>query len=521
VLRTISIPCGVACALLFPSIALAQSPEPPLAFPQPIAPTALPSDDPKLARPAPPTFELASLRLMLAKGILSQAEYGSALRDLTETTGTQTSEQTSVVIGKWATTLYGFVEADNIYDSTRSFNELAGATQVARAETQAGQNPRFTMSVRNSRIGFRLKAPELSGGIRTTAMLEMDFLGTQLPVGNSGQGYQGTEGAFFTNPTFRVRHANLKVETPIVDILAGQYWQLFGWQSAYQPNTVEIQGAPGEIYSRTPQVRISKTIKARPVTIEIAVAAMRPAERDSGAPDGEAGLRLALDSWTGVQTVGATGSQISPLSIAVTGLLRHVGVDNYSAAPTYTNSLTMGAFAADGFVPVIPGSKDHRGNTLSLTGEFARGSGFADMYTNTTGGVGFPALPVPAGSPAGTAAVPFAADIDSGIVTYDANGVLHAIDWQSYLIGAQYYLPGLDGRFWVSGNYSHMFSDNIAQFGTATKLTSVYDWFDVNLFVDPTPSVRVGVEYANFNTQYVDGAHAINHRGQLSGFFIF
>jgi hypothetical protein len=181
----------------------------------------------------------------------------------------------------------------------------------------------------------------------------------------------------------------------------------------------------------------------------------------------------------------------------------------------------MGAFAADGFVPVIPGSKDHRGNTLSLTGEFARGSGFADMYTNTTGGVGFPALPVPAGSPAGTAAVPFAADIDSGIVTYDANGVLHAIDWQSYLIGAQYYLPGLDGRFWVSGNYSHMFSDNIAQFGTATKLTSVYDWFDVNLFVDPTPSVRVGVEYANFNTQYVDGAHAINHRGQLSGFFIF
>jgi hypothetical protein len=222
-----------------------------------------------------------------------------------------------------------------------------------------------------------------------------------------------------------------------------------------------------------------------------------------------------------MQTVGATGTQISPLSIAVTGLVRHVAVDNFVATPSYTNSLTMGAFAVDGFVPVIPGSKEKKGNSLSLTGEFARGSGFADMYTGLTGGVTFPNLPLPPGSPPGTAATPFAADIDNGIVTYDANGVLHSIDWQSYMLGAQYYLPGLDGKLWVSGNYSHTFSDNIAQYGTATKLTSVYDWFDVNLFVDPTPAVRVGLEYANFNTQYVDGAHAINHRVQLSGFFIF
>ena len=427
-----------------------------------------------------------SLQLMRDKGVISQAEYDSALRDLTESTGSHAGDQTTVVLGKWATTLYGFAEADNIYDTTRSFNDLAGGGQVARAETESGQNPRFTMGVRNSRIGFRLKAPELAGGIRTSAMLEMDFLGTQLPVGNGGQGYQGSEGAFFTNPTFRVRHANLKVETPIVDILAGQYWQLFGWQTAYQVNTVEIQGVPGEIYSRTPQLRISKTIKAHPITVEIAVAAARPVQRDSGTPDGEAGLRVAIDSWTGVQTVGATGSQIAPMSIAVTGLLRHVAVDSYSAAPTYTNSLSMGAVAVDGFVPVIPGSKEHKGNALSLTGEFASGSGFADMYTGTTGGAGFPALAPPAGSPAGTASTPFAANIDSGVVTYDANGGLHAINWQAYMVGAQYYLPGLGGKLWVSGNYSHMFSDNLHLYGAATKLTSVYDWFDVNLFVDAT-----------------------------------
>jgi len=474
-----------------------------------------------LPPPARSLVELTSLRLMRDKGILSPAEYEDAVRDLSETSGMRAPDSGTVVLGKWATTLYGFAEVDTIYDTTRSFNDLAGGGQVARAETEAGQNPRFTMGVRNSRIGVRLKAPELAGGVRASGMLEMDFLGTQLPVGNSGQPYQGTEAAFFTNPTFRVRHANLKIETPVVDILAGQYWQLFGWQSAYQPNTVELQGVPGELYARTPQIRISKTVKAYPVTFEIAVAAMRPVQRDSGAPDGEAGLRLALDSWTGVQTVGATGSQISPLSVAVTGLLRHVAVDNFSTAPTYTNNLGMGAVAVDGFVPVVPGSKEHKGNTLSLTAEFAKGSGFADMYTSTTGGAGFPTIAPPTGSPAGTAGTAFAADIDSGIVTYDSKGVLHAINWQSYMLGAQYYFPGLKGKLWVSGNYSHMFSDNLRQFGTATKLTSVYDWFDVNLFVDPIPAIRVGAEYANFNTQYVDGAHAIDHRVQLSGFFIF
>jgi hypothetical protein len=462
--------------------------------------------------------EFTSLRLMRDKGVISPAEYESAVHDLAETSGMRAPDEGTLVVSKWATTLYGFVEADNIYDTTRSFNDAAGNALVARANTEAGENGRFTMGVRNSRIGFRMAAPELSGGIRTSAMLEMDFLGTQLPVG-SVQPYQGTEGAYFTNPTFRVRHANFKVETPVVDFLVGQYWQLFGWQSAYQPNTVEIQGVPGELYARTPQVRISKTIKANPVTVEIAVAAVRPVQRDSAMPDGEGGLRLALDSWTGVQTVGATGTQVAPLSIAATGLVRHVAVDDFAAKPTYTNSLGMSAFAVDGFVPVIPGTKHKKDNSLSLNGEFATGYGFADMYTGLTGGITFPALPNPMAAAPPPAYTP---DIDNGIVTYDTGtGKLHGIQWTSYLLGAQYYLPGVDGRVWVSGNYSHMSSANSHYYGAAAATLSVEDWFDVNLFFAPTPALRIGVEYANFNNQYVDGQHAINHRGQLSGFFVF
>ncbi len=43
----------------------------------------------------------------------------------------------------------------------------------------------------------------------------------------------------------------------------------------------------------------------------------------------------------------------------------------------------------------------------------------------------------------------------------------------------------------------------------------------VRFFSTPGSFVRIGGEYANFNTQYVDGQHAINHRFQLSGFLIF
>jgi hypothetical protein len=464
-------------------------------------------------------IEFTSLRLMLDKGIITQAEYESAVHDLAETSGRHAADEGTIVMGKWATTLYGFVEGDYIYDDTRSFNDLAGATLVARNGTQAGDNGRMQMGVRNSRIGVRMKAPEVSG-IRTSAMLEMDFLGTQLPIGYVGATGTGSEAAYFQNPTFRVRHANFKIETPVVDFLVGQYWTLFGWGSMYQPNSVEIQGLPGEVYQRVPQLRISKTIKADPVTVEIAVAATRPIQRDSATPDGQGGIRFALDSWTGVQTVGSTGTQIAPISVGVSGLARHVAVDAFSAAPNKTNDLGLSAVAVDAYLPVIPGSKHHRDNALSLNGEFTTGYGYADMFTNLNGGVGFPALPT------GAAYTP---DIDPGIVSYNGTG-LHGVGYSTYMLGLQYYFPFVDGKIWVSGNYTITHTNNMSDFAgttggnwatTPAKALDTYTFYDANLFFDPHPSIRVGIEYARFNTKYYDGVLANNNRGQLSGWFIF
>ena len=46
-------------------------------------------------------------------------------------------------------------------------------------------------------------------------------------------------------------------------------------------------------------------------------------------------------------------------------------------------------------------------------------------------------------------------------------------------------------------------------------------WADGNVFVDATPSVRFGLEYAYFLQRYADGLQAENHRVQLSAFYIF
>jgi hypothetical protein len=491
--------------------------------------------------PASPTVELTTLKILRDKGIITPAEYDTALKDVGASTGADhAADANTVVVGKWATTVYGFVEGDAIYDTTQSFNDLAGGAPVARPSgqpppppapqvTYAGNHGRMQMSVRNTRLGLRLRVPGTET-VHASALLETDFLGNQ-PTGVS-------EGSFFTSPALRLRHAFFRVETPIVDVLAGQYWHLFGWQNAYHPNTVEIQGVPGELYARTPQVRVSKTFKGDALTFELALAVMRPPARDSQVPEGEAGGRIAYNKWTGMHTSGATGSSIQPLSLAITGDYRHFEVPEADTlVPGAAVTKDLGSVAGNLFVPVIPATEDKKGNALSLTGEIVYGYGIADLYTGMVSGVQFPFIPNTSGlNPAPT----WPQNVDNGLVAYDINPggfALHGVQWTSGLVGLEYYLPGLDGRAWVSANYSHIESNNSKDFArpltvapnplnyyfvnSTAQVRQAEDWFDLNFFFDPLTAVRVGIEGAAFLDHYVDGVTATNYRAQVSGWFMF
>jgi len=426
------------------------------------------------------------------------------------------------VTSKFAATLYGFVEWDSIFDSTESMNDLGGNAAIARPGTFQHDHHRLMESVRNSRLGFKLKGPETEN-VKSSAIAEMDFLGNQpqgspAPTGSPSV----SESSFFTSPTFRVRHFALKMETPIIDVLAGQYWQLFGWQSYFHPNTVEMQGVPGQVYSRSPQLRLSHTFKTDAVNVELAGAGLRPVQRDAYVPDMQLGLKINVNGLKGVHTTGAAGTSVDSLAVGVSGLLRRFDIPEFSSAPTGTNKVWGWGFSADALIPVIPAATANDGG-LTLTGSYVYGKADADMYTGLSGGASFATLPNPnMTSPAPS----YAQNVDNGLVAYTSDGVLHAIKWQSYMAGLQAYLPtsvtGL--RMWVAGNYAHLNSPNIAELMTmanASKLFNKVDWIDANYFVDASASIRFGVEYAYYHQTYLDNVKTTNHRVQFSGFYIF
>ena len=426
-----------------------------------------------------------------------------------------------------------------MYDSTQSFNDLPGNGAIAHpgvngTYSYGADHGRTTFGVRNSRLGFRLKGPETEN-IKSSALVEMDFLGNQ-PLGapNPLGTPAVTEAAFFNNPTFRIRHYMLKMETPIVDLMAGQYWQLFGWQSFFHPNTVEMQGVPGQIYSRTPQLRLSQIIKSDAVNVEVAIAALRPPQRDSAVPDGQAGVRVLINHLKALHTAGGTGTAVDPAGIGISGAARHFIVPDFAAAPTSTRNINSYGISVDLLLPILPAQTVNDGNALTLTASFVYGQSIADLYTGLTGGATFPPLPANAMG----AVPPYPQDVDNGLVAFTPDGVLHAIRWWSTIVGLQYYFP-TPIRMWVTANYSHMSSPNIdvlaaaangvpaagmaanSVAGRSNSLFNKSDWFEGCYFVDATGAIRFAVDYAYFRQTYLDGTKATNNRVGFSAWYLF
>jgi hypothetical protein len=443
----------------------------------------------------------------------------------------------------WKLTLYGFAEADMMRDSTRSFNDGLNNGVVAHPQTQANANPRLQYTIRNSRLGFKVQSPELAG-IRSSGVLEFDLFGNQ-PSINSGGGTPGQapgnadtiESAYFNNAAFRVRHAYVKLESDVVDVLAGQTYHLLGWQNYFFPSTCGFLGLPNMLFNRTSQFRVSRTFATNPINLDVAVAAFRPVQRDSALPDGEGGVRLAVNHWKAMTTPGSGGTGALPAAIGVSGLLRTFKVDPYAPMPAPPIPLTGWAVALNVLLPIIPvADSAHRANALTVTGEAVTGTGAADQYTGMTAGATMPnQLPLPPGTNYSYLGVPstisgaqplfglpYTPNVDPGLVAFDLHGVLHTINWRTFVVGLQYYLPP-SGRIFITGNYSMGKSDNIQSFyhpDSALRYPWVNplgvfysSWYaDGNLFFDVTPSVRVGLSYQHVAQKLADGTNVHNDR---------
>jgi hypothetical protein len=457
----------------------------------------------------------------------------------------------------WAIQFYGFAEFDAINDSTRGFNEGLGNGVIprnellspgAQANTQlqangdpapnpAGVNGRTQLTARNSRLGVKLSAPRI-GGIKPSALFEMDFFGVQPPDGTYSPNklpQPTTESNLLASGTFHMRHAYLKLENDYVSILAGQTYDVFGFQNYFFPATTEFFPMPNQVFARNPQLRLYHTIKTNPLDVDVVVAAVRPPQRDSALPSGEAGLLFKINHWKGIHTPGSLGTAADPMAVGVSGTLRHFKVDNLDAVPAKYVEANGWGISLDALIPVIPAvNSDDRGNKLTLTGSFTMGTAYQDLVGNMTMGipdVRYPPVPgtsavLPPPPEQGVAAVAVpqatfpAADIDPGLLVFDfsANGTIHTINYRSWMIGFQYYVPG--GRFFVTGNYTHGESNNIVDAIGGAAITqnnglvianpfakTVFkdsNYVDANLFFDIAPSARIGTTASLLWQTYAD-----------------
>jgi hypothetical protein len=368
----------------------------------------------------------------------------------------------------------------------------------------------MVFSPRDSRFGIRFAAAE-EHGIRTSALLETDFFG---PTSTTEQGT-------LTAPVLRIRQAYLKLETPIVDVLVGQSWSLFGWQAAYLVTSAQEPGYPGQLTQRSPQLRVSKTIGAGAASIEMAVAAGRPPQMDSAMPEWVAGVRALFPGWT-----GRHGNSLVPAAIAVSGDLRRFRIAELAAAPGSGHLRIGGGVAVDGYLPIIAATKQSQDHALSIIGEAVVGAGTSDLYTALgAAGTSNPALPAPNGDGQVVAYTP---NFDPGLAAYDASGRLELIRWRSYMIGAEYVPPGLGGRLWTFVNHGHMRSSNSHRFGGSAVMDPVAgrtrkseDFYDAGMFVDLTGATRIGTDVALYEDHYVDGTTARNYSVMTTAYLFF
>jgi hypothetical protein len=385
---------------------------------------------------------------------------------------------------RWETFFYGFAELDFTRDSTQSYGPSANNTVLARPGTYAGTHPRAQLTVNNSQLGMRVAAPTFHA-LKPSAQVELDFFGVQPS--------DTTESNVYTVPSLRLRLFYLRLETPYVDVLAGQYHELFAWGGAgFYPASLAFLGLGGEIFRRQPQLRVSRKFGER-TNFEVAVAAVRPAARDSGVPDLEAGVKLAVGSWQGMSMQGFGPPDVAPLAIGVSAVGRRFAVAEFLPDPGAPKVEFGGGLALNLFVPIIPVHADTRDNALSFNAEVTDGTGISDLYTGLTGGALFPTLP----NPGGLVPPPlYRPNIDPGIVTFDANSNLVTINWWAVVLGLQYYLPVENGRVWASVNMSRLQSSNIASLTPEASRGGVFirqDYLDGNLFTAVTPAVQIGL----------------------------
>ncbi len=282
-------------------------------------------------------------------------------------------------------TPYGFVLVNAYFDASPF------ATKDYPAYAQANANGgAFLMSARQSRFGFRIGLPEDGWtGAKVNLVLEADFKAGHVPTSatcavptpnTSGTSFSCTIGTANTASTawynglmrLRLAYATIGWKTDYGNwtILAGQGYglvnPLFATALAWTADPLFWQA--GNIWRRSPQLRLTYDTKAGPVALDVALAALSP--EDATTPvDFGAGNRSRMPDLEA--RIGATYKE-GKTSIGL-GLSGHYHKRRYVPTNTYAADFdaTERVFGVD---------LDVNTQYAELKGEFFNASGADDTY---------------------------------------------------------------------------------------------------------------------------------------------
>ncbi len=437
-----------------------------------------------------------------------------SMEDVNLAIGALTSKVDALAKKGPAVEIHGFVQSDIINDSTQSFNETVGDGKVASPVGAPGAalpgNNGFTQfSLRNSRIS--LSAKDSTADWNFKGYIETDFLGI-----NNGSTVGDNEYKFYTQPTLRMRHAYVEGDTNDGwQILAGQWWTLFGWNMDYTLNSVTEAPIMGTLYERIPQLRIQKTLgDAKGAQLQIAASLEKPDQDISQMPTIDFGIRFLMNDIKG-RFCSATGAgKLMPLSIGLSE--RNANFYwNTNGGNTLNQNVWASALAADVLLPVLPAAEGKDDPSIVISGEYTYGAG--DTLPFNGGGFGGASGggSYAGGSPTYSAA-PVITELDGGEAGV-VNGGLMPILLTSYNAQIQIFLPPTIGTIFTAG-YGEIFAINdLTVGGSFDDDSNIF----ANVMQDLNKEVRVGLEYSQYWTHYNNGVNPTDQRLQLSSWYRF
>jgi hypothetical protein len=222
-------------------------------------------------------------------------------------------------------TLGGFAEADSIYRSRNTANDLSTSwNSIPFASTAAGHEDQLTFTGRQSRITALVEG-NVNPNIKLSYYGELDFQG-------AAQSANLNQSDSF-NPRIREMYGTIDFNDSGWHFLAGQNWSLATMNSKgitprneVQPMVIDSAYLPGYVYLRQPQFRITKDFLNK--ALWVAVSVEEPQTIESGSVP--SGTFYALNNGSGY--FGGATSSVSSTATGSTGAV--------SITPTETCATT-------------------------------------------------------------------------------------------------------------------------------------------------------------------------------------